>query len=1437
MCEASAAPAVLPFLRQRRLPSILLDSWEFRKLASEGSVLANAIVSHDVDDDGLEEVIVGTTEGLLCVVKPDCRAPLFLRVLAATISVVLYTPGRHRLVLVTLEGQCEVIDHFLKPQPHAPQRTSSEPASAYGVSSTDVMDGSSSARLYQRTDSTNSLPLASTARGGGVRPGGRSTSGGTALPTSGSHTSLVDRALLEVVNSSVVQPTHAFHVPSNCLSADLSPDTDADLIFLGSYDRRFYVYSIPTGSCLLSLFMNDPITSIKAFAIPVSAADACPATTSAAIAVHGRGTGSRAHERVGGPRKTRAGSGSSSSGGTAARARRDGSMQRRGDSAADAAAAAAAASSSSSYIPLVFLSTPTHLVLLPGGLSDIQRWRKLQPKSAHLPLTVQLHGDDAASTPPPEPPQQQQQLQQQQHDGGSRTLFNGGSGGGDGSGSGGGSGVSVSAAASATVRVGAGVAHEGTRATPTRRASVPLSATARAAVGGAAPNRPGGATPEHDRHSAAALASGGGGGGVGGGADVSGLSGGQQRRQARRRAIQAAEMGRPVLVKPLWAMRIGSHTLDVPLLHAAPTPESGTGAVRVAQRSSAPVASERAAQAASAGGASPHPARGGRRSSVVSAHGTAGGAAVAAVPGAVAAPPVHNSSIFSISSPSLGSTAHGAGSLTNATSHSTASPDRPQRQRRLLRGGDGGDETETSYASRASLPTVGGLAAASAARRSSWRGLSSTLPLQRQESLVRVRDDDGDGASDGDDDDSDGGDSDGADVEVGDSESLSGGGGRADVDDDDDDRGGVVRGDEAHEAASTETSDAASDLSLSTTSSATGSGSGSTGIGAAVVDAALPARSPARRNSVKGGGGDAAVMSSSLMDLVRLDRRRHRRGAGRTSQGGRPPARDAARDTATMPTAAETSTAVRLPTSVDVSVGASQVAVALSCEDGLALELRFSVVRLSSLTRRERRLPRRTVRLYDMRNPPRLRAAAAAAAAPAAAAAAAATTPATQRRGAGDDAANDDRGGGGGGAWSMGSASSPASATHGRSRQQRRRRRGASSVSYNIYLPTLAPATAPSAALSSHFPLPGAALASRRQRSRCGRRAQRDSAEPLRAGGGSGTAAGAQLARGDVDDDALMLDNGGGGAAATTTITTSPSLHAEEEDSIVLRAQCRWAARLGSSPLVQRSRVFYVRDRHLSNAFCTVFVAANGTCFAIDGDTLSVVECTVKDDCSSFTLMAGPSTTSPAPLPRTTSGARREASTDVSGALRDGDVSGGASAATSPANVNLDLLRGSVGRMVSCVCVSVDELCVYSVGEANLLVGHRDCAASASPKAASHEPVSLLSRCAVGNGAARPAEPQHNDDGASAMACALPSTDAEEQALLRQLAIRLCELEKHVRPSPQPSRSGSAVPSVGGDTLAASTEEEMLLRVRQMLLYGYSEQQWERLQWLDHAVT
>ncbi|CAJ1988357.1 Quinonprotein alcohol dehydrogenase-like protein [Leishmania donovani] len=1520
------------------------------------------MVSYDVDGDGLEEVIVGTTEGLLCVVKPDHREPLFLRVLAATISVVLYTPIQSRLVLVTLEGQCEVIDHFLKPTQK--QQAGSEPANMNATSPTEGGDGGAASvggPRYQRTDSTSSLPRTSPPLNGGGRTAGgaRAVGGGaTASPHSAGRPWGAESAM----------PTRVFHVPSNCLCADLSPDRDSDLVFLGSYDRRFYVYSIINGSCLLSLFVHDPITSVKAFAIPTCAADTHPATTLSPISVCGKRVSNRG-SRCGsttGSQRTRA----SSSTGTGASILVD--SPREMETTSDRPAKASALS----YIPLVFISTPTHLILLPAGLGDIQQWRKLQPKSAHLPLTVQLRSDDPPLTP--HPPQHSKQQQAQRKHTGRRSSLNGG---------GGAANMSAALATSATVHLRSDDSHprEGESAVPPHMTRVPpaslpslrqpLSMSADAglrgvlagsAPGGKASSRPGrlgGAATERRCDSVAVMT-----GGahhtsavsvpaamtaaaVAAGASAGlPLSSSQLRRQARRHAIQAAEMGRPVLVKPLWALHIGRHALDVPLLQPMVSPDGHVGsrfasaaaAAGSPQPSSVTGAIEQeAAPGTAAGNPSALQPYGGGRSSIMSIQGSVGGTTTSQR--------AANSSVFYVSLPSSTS------ALQESTAASSNTCNSVVRRRGTVAGSadlwhrrvnghscEGGEDTEASNAT----PTLSsiGVAAAQNTRRSSLRTPARSLPRQLRQCSANDSSD-GDGPAVGGrrcssgDDDEDAGllSDDGALSYVGGAAPVMSAGGMADRAHKEDDNSDGDYGTATDEDFGLDRSGASTTRSCCSSSGASDRSSSievNEGIeiggrraltsnsmrhsrhhhhhGTDTAEPALLARSLSHRraesaptillrrtriadgadneNSNAGAVGlletptpTKAAAHVSLVGLVeqkseRRARQRHRWAAsrGQGERGGRGPSRErhaqvsvsrqqyaqqhTSAHSASPPLAAVASApvgaGVRLPTSVDVSVGASQVAVALSCEDGLALELRFSIVRLSSLSRCERRLPRGTVRLYDMQNPRGRHA----------------TAGAARRKGGGATKGSRPRGEvpgrDDGGGSSMRPASPSTSPEDARLRQPHRsrgsqrqqpQRKGASPVTYNIYLP--APAAGQvgtAAALSSLSHISGLSFTSSHQRqcSRSGRRGCGD------AGGALATttvistpavtnvagAAGVSLAQDDTAcpasatanhplgvsaGDASMLDADGGAGRNSR----DAYVQHYREDALVLQAQCLWAARLSDSPLVQRSRVFSVRDHHLDNAFCTVFVAANGTCFAVDGDTLSVVECCIKEDCSSFTLMVGPLSTTPMLPARASATTLQEATADASAWVKDG-VANGVSAATMSFNV----LRGAVGRTISCVCVGLDELCVYSVGEANQLWGRRDCSTGESVTSGANEQISLLSRCLPDKSCASVAEAAgaltgEAGQGMDAPAgCSLASMDSGEQALLRQLAVRLRQHEQYASPPSHHDRGTGAGAASGGEH-AIETDEEALMRVKKLLLYDYSEQEWERLQWLDHALT
>ncbi|KPA75337.1 hypothetical protein ABB37_08630 [Leptomonas pyrrhocoris] len=74
--------------------------------------------------------------------------------------------------------------------------------------------------------------------------------------------------------------------------------------------------------------------------------------------------------------------------------------------------------------------------------------------------------------------------------------------------------------------------------------------------------------------------------------------------------------------------------------------------------------------------------------------------------------------------------------------------------------------------------------------------------------------------------------------------------------------------------------------------------------------------------------------------------------------------------------------------------------------------------------------------------------------------------------------------------------------------------------------------------------------------------------------------------------------------------------------------------------------------------------------------------------------------------------------------------------------------------------------------------------------------------------------------------------EPQDKALLRMLARRLKEHARHFAATSAAALSGAEVTGDG-----AETEEEMLLRVKRLLLHGYSDAEWETLKRLDHGVT
>ncbi|KPI88788.1 hypothetical protein ABL78_2103 [Leptomonas seymouri] len=1640
-----------PFLKQRRLPSILLDSWEFRKLAPEGSVLANAMVSYDVDDDGVEEVIVGTTEGLLCVVKPDCRAPLFPRVLAATISVVLYTPIQKRLVLITLEGQCEVIDNFLSPtsQQQRQGRTGTPSCGADGGSDSrhphQCLDSINSFSRGSNSSSNNNNGLSGTAAGIPPPIGAAHSLG--ALPSSvlpgRSHISVMNPLLYDAANQPVTPPTHVFHVPSNCLCADISADTDADLVFLGSYDRRFYVYSIATGSCLLSVFVHDPITSVKAFAISTAAAqDRKASTSSSFISVYNRSGkhagGSRARDA---PALTLTRENSRNS-----PQLRTARLELPADTSTQTVEYRSPGAQAHAYIPLVFVATSTHLILLPAGWSELQQWRKLQPKSAHLPLTVQLHGDlpsqkhRPASTPgsdavrggPRASSAAEASVAMQtrmSRSGGDSSLrprsdaaaattqggrgvgersatadsgmepFHAGEGAAAGTGDGSRS-LRGSSRSSASKRDTAAPTLLSSSRSKTQRSvdaathSFPPSST-HPVVGGAAgggngcsasrrrlpctleqpittnasPTR--GGSTDHARASRDAERQ--------NVANSAPPSTSQQRRQARKRAIQAAEMGRPVLVKPLWALRIGQHTLEVPPLQLSPIP--GRDSDKAAQTAAAPVAA--AAASVSETIAAAAPTSGMKRTAVStvsasSAH-THGGSLSAASEhqtrrssrqrSAIARS--GSTSLITLSSPSsVSGMRENSDFLGERNSGVAADGDGDgggrsfQRRLHARSNCEVGEAADAVAASNTVLNPV--FAAGKALERRGSRQTQTSRRAQQQQpsrllaarmERVNLSGSTDDTSADSEDNNARSNGShniseersgtrlrrgcvaNGAEkqpeglrfslpVEESCESDLEGDGGRRPSAKRDDVEGGEYQScatDCEHSSGSScscstdedasrnsssnhdrdddRSSNGSHSSSESTDGDGRGDGSGDSNYGpddavdpsllekslaqmraesvpamwlrrmadgpaAAATTCAEASNAPTRCKNDGGVETAKTVVAvcgrhTSLVDLANLDERndhhqcshhrsrhRRRRGSARHTENLRRSNCEHHEEASANASAIGVEgSEVRLPTSIDVAVGASQVAVALSSEDGLAVELRFTVEKLSSLGRCARHRPGRALCLYDLRHPPcpgqfhgqsRIR----------------------------HGKFHGSEGGAGDGEVLCGRpppspqqhqqqskppvslSPSPMHVRSCSSMEKRFYRRKSSGKmchrpSSIIYLPQPTPGPLLHASIASS---PGSQSISHHQSAAVkGDDPRREEAlhQPKTL----------QL-RSALRTPSPTSPLAGGGSAGAGGSSQPRRL----EEGVVLRAQCRWAARLSGSPLVQRARVFCVPGHRQDNVFCAVFVAANGTCFAIDGDTPSVVECSVKEDCSSFTLMAGPSSTI-ALLPADALLANAPSSSQRKGAENADDPTDGRAHLKTSFNANI--LRGAIGRTVSCVCVSVDELCIYSVGEANQLVQHRDAQHLTSTSAEIVEPASLLSRrlpsspCAIAAcTGARETSERNASDGELTMHShrhplqqrprverwidgmeeavgddAASALDAEEKALLLLLAQRLKEHEKQL-PSP-PAAVVSEVEAVDHP----ETEEEMQMRVKRLLLHGYSDAEWERLKWLDHGVT
>ncbi|CBH08873.1 intergrin alpha chain protein, putative [Trypanosoma brucei gambiense DAL972] len=231
---------------ERRLPAIPLDAWAFRRMAPQGSITPSGLITADVDGDGVEEVIIGTTEGQLLLLKMGYRTPVYSRTIPATISVVLYSAKTLRLLLVTLEGQCEVIEGFIT--------------------------GSKTIACSSRGGSTTSSRKRDEDATAGVM--------GSEMCSGGSHSGVYSECLDKEYQPCGV--SYIFSIPPNCICGDIGADEksgEGNIVFLGSYDGHVYVYSVsPLGERLGLLFLHSHVSSIKSFIVPANGTALPPST-------------------------------------------------------------------------------------------------------------------------------------------------------------------------------------------------------------------------------------------------------------------------------------------------------------------------------------------------------------------------------------------------------------------------------------------------------------------------------------------------------------------------------------------------------------------------------------------------------------------------------------------------------------------------------------------------------------------------------------------------------------------------------------------------------------------------------------------------------------------------------------------------------------------------------------------------------------------------------------------------------------------------------------------------------------------------------------------------------------------------------------------------------------------------------------------------------
>eukprot|EP00758_Cryptobia_borreli_P001950 Tbor_TRINITY_DN2663_c0_g1::TRINITY_DN2663_c0_g1_i1::g.17890::m.17890 len=92
-----------------RPSAVRIDTWEFRKIVKEGCVLSNCFLSCDLDKDGEDELVMGSTEGNVVIMKTSWSKPVATFTVQGTVSTVLFNTKKDVLIVVSLEAILTVI--------------------------------------------------------------------------------------------------------------------------------------------------------------------------------------------------------------------------------------------------------------------------------------------------------------------------------------------------------------------------------------------------------------------------------------------------------------------------------------------------------------------------------------------------------------------------------------------------------------------------------------------------------------------------------------------------------------------------------------------------------------------------------------------------------------------------------------------------------------------------------------------------------------------------------------------------------------------------------------------------------------------------------------------------------------------------------------------------------------------------------------------------------------------------------------------------------------------------------------------------------------------------------------------------------------------------------------------------------------------------------